>query len=126
MQSLHPQLLHQPRSQNGFYQAGIGRIGVSTHLGSGKTPTESGDRYPNELDIIHPHSESYRKTFFKESTIKEAFFMKVVIVGENNKARLNKALEAALYIVGYTFSFFITSKMFKSFKTENQPLNYFI
>ena len=43
--------------------------------------------------------------------------MKVVIVGENNKARLNKALEAALYIVGYTFSFFITSKMFKSFKT---------
>ena len=42
--------------------------------------------------------------------------MKVVIVGENNKARLNKALEAALYIVGYTFSFFITSKMFKSFK----------
>lgn len=27
--------------------------------------------------------------------------MKVVIVGENNKARLNKALEAALYIVGF-------------------------
>jgi hypothetical protein len=21
---------------------------------------------PNELDIIHPHSESYRKTFFKK------------------------------------------------------------
>ena len=45
--------------------------------------------------------------------------MKVVIVGENNKARLNKALEAALYIVGYTFSFFITSKMFKSFKLRS-------
>ena len=45
--------------------------------------------------------------------------MKVVIVGENNKARLNKALEAALYIVGYTFSFFITSKMFKSFKLSS-------
>lgn len=45
--------------------------------------------------------------------------MKVVIVGENNKARLNKALEAALYIVGYTFSFFITSKIFKSFKLSN-------
>ena len=45
--------------------------------------------------------------------------MKVVIVGENNKARLNKALEAALYIVGYTFSFFITSKMFESFKLSS-------
>ena len=45
--------------------------------------------------------------------------MKVVIVGENNKARLNKALEAALYIVGYTFSFFITSKMIKSFKLSS-------
>ena len=45
--------------------------------------------------------------------------MKVVIVGENNKARLNKALEAALYIVGYTFSFFITSKMFNSFKLSS-------
>lgn len=45
--------------------------------------------------------------------------MKVVIVGENNKAILNKALEAALYIVGYTFSFFITSKMFKSFKLSS-------
>ncbi len=42
--------------------------------------------------------------------------MKLVIVGENNKKRLNKILEAALYIIGYTFSFFITSKMFSSFK----------
>ena len=51
--------------------------------------------------------------------------MKVVIVGENNKARLNKALEAALYIVGYTFSFFITSKMFKSFKLCSDYTNFY-
>lgn len=51
--------------------------------------------------------------------------MKLVIVGENNKKRLNKILEASLYIIGYTFSFFVTSKMFSSFKlSENYTLLY--
>lgn len=50
--------------------------------------------------------------------------MQVVIVGKNNKVRFNKILECALYIVGYTISFFLVSKMFDSFylSTDNTIL----
>lgn len=51
--------------------------------------------------------------------------MKIVIVEKNNKVRFNKILESALYIIGYTLSFFLVSKMFNSFNlSQNYPLLY--
>ena len=51
--------------------------------------------------------------------------MQVVIVGENNKVRFNKILECALYILGYTISFFLVSKMFDSFSlSEDNTILY--
>ena len=51
--------------------------------------------------------------------------MKVIVVEKNNKVRFNKILESALYIIGYTLSFFLVSKMFNSFDlSQNYPLLY--
>lgn len=51
--------------------------------------------------------------------------MKVIIVEKNNKVRFNKILESALYIIGYTLSFFLVSKMFNSFNlNQKHPLLY--
>ena len=51
--------------------------------------------------------------------------MKLVVVEKNNKVRFNKILETILYIVGYTFSFFIVSKMFNTFVlSEKLPILY--
>ena len=51
--------------------------------------------------------------------------MKLVVVEKNNKVRFNKILETILYIVGYTFSFFIVSKMFSTFVlSEKLPILY--
>ncbi len=51
--------------------------------------------------------------------------MKLVVVEKNNKVRFNKILETILYIVGYTFSFFIVSKMFNTFElSEKLPILY--
>ncbi len=47
--------------------------------------------------------------------------MKVVVVEKNNKIRFNKILESALYIIGYTLSFFLVSKMFNTFYLCNNP-----
>ena len=51
--------------------------------------------------------------------------MKLVVVEKNNNVRFNKILETILYIVGYTFSFFVVSKMFDTFVlSEKLPILY--
>lgn len=51
--------------------------------------------------------------------------MKTVIIDKNNKVRFNKILEVILYVVGYTLSFFLVSKMFPSFYlSKDLPLLY--
>lgn len=51
--------------------------------------------------------------------------MKTVIIDKNKKVRFNKVLEGILYIIGYTISFFLVSKIFKSFHlSEDLPLLY--
>ena len=51
--------------------------------------------------------------------------MKTVIKTKNEKLRFNRILESVLYIVGYTLSFFLISKIFKSFHLSNElPLLY--
>ncbi len=51
--------------------------------------------------------------------------MKTVIKTKNEKLRFNRILESVLYIVGYTLSFFLMSKIFKSFHLSNElPLLY--
>lgn len=46
--------------------------------------------------------------------------MKLVIIGKDNKARLNKILEWLLYIIGYTVSFLLTARLFGTFKIDNE------
>ena len=51
--------------------------------------------------------------------------MKTVIKTKNEKLRFNRILESILYIVGYTLSFFLMSKIFKSFHLSKElPLLY--
>lgn len=46
--------------------------------------------------------------------------MKLVIVDEKDKARLNKLVEWIIYMVGYTISFLLISLVYGSFKIDDE------
>ena len=48
--------------------------------------------------------------------------MKLVIVDENDKARLNKLLEWFIYMAGYTISFILISLIFGTFEINDEHL----
>lgn len=46
--------------------------------------------------------------------------MKLVIIGKDNIARLNKVIEWVIYMIGYTVSFILISQLFDTFQINSK------
>ncbi len=51
--------------------------------------------------------------------------MKIIIIGKDNKAKLNKLIEWLIYMIGYTISFILISKLFGTFQIADEHLIFY-
>ncbi len=51
--------------------------------------------------------------------------MRLIVVGKDNKIRLNKIIEWIIYMIGYTISFILISKMFGTFQIDDDHLIFY-